>query len=237
MAAGEKSLDVIELLFELEPDAHAAMERNCRWAKYKANETVFDRESPDRDIYFVVRGGVQIVNYSRTGREISFARVMQGGYFGELAAIDGLPRSANAITIEPSLLAAITPELFMDLMSNYWPVTLKILQRFAGMVRYGDDRIMDLSTLKAEKRICAELLRLAKPFPDNPETWLIYPMWTQKEIAARVGVARETVGRVLAQLSSLGIVSRKAKALFIQDHPRLLLMAEDDDPEADEAAR
>ncbi len=237
MAASEKSLDVIELLFELEPETQAALERNCRWAQYDANETVFDRESDDRDIYFVVRGGVQIVNFSRTGREIAFARVMQGGYFGELAAIDELPRSANVITVEPSLLAAITPELFLDLLSNYWPVTLKILQRFAGMVRYADDRIMDLSTLKAEKRICAELLRLAKPFPDDPGTWLIYPMWTQREIAARVGVARETVGRVLAQLSSLGIVSRKARALFVLDHPRLEMMAEEDSAEAAEAAR
>ena len=158
----------------------------------------------------------------------------KGGYFGELAAIDGKPRSASVVTVENSLLAAVSPEVFLDLLSGHWKVTIKVLQRFAAIVRYCDDRIMDLSTLRAEKRICAELLRRAKPDPDNPGRWLIYPMWTQKEIAARVGTTRETVGRILVELASLGIVRRKAKALFVLDRTRLAVMAEDSETEEPE---
>jgi len=110
-----------------------------------------------------------------------------------------------------------SPTVFLDLLSGHWDVTVKILHRFAAIVRYCDDRIMDLSTLRAEKRICAELLRLAKPDAKNPGGWLIYPMWTQKEIAGRVGSTRETVGRVLVQLADLEIVRRQSKALFVLD--------------------
>jgi CRP-like cAMP-binding protein len=221
-----KSLEVIDLISELPLATLAELEEHCRWVRLGANETVFDRDSQDRDIYFVVRGGVQIVNYSSAGREIAYARVLQGGYFGELAAIDGKPRSASVVTVEASHLAAVSPTVFLDLLSGHWDVTVKILHRFAAIVRYCDDRIMDLSTLRAEKRICAELLRLAKPDAKNPGGWLIYPMWTQKEIAGRVGSTRETVGRVLVQLADLEIVRRQSKALFVLDRARLAAMAE-----------
>ena len=224
--ANGNKLEVIDLISELPPATLAELERRCRWERIGPNEIVFDRDSADRDIYFVVSGGARIVNYSRAGREIAYARVLKGGYFGELAAIDEKPRSASVVTVEASLLAAVSPEVFFELLSGHWKVTIKILQRFAAIVRYCDDRIMDLSTLRAEMRICAQLLRLANPDPDNPDSWLIYPMWTQKEIASRVGTTRETVGRVLSQLASLGIVERRAKALYVLDRTRLAVMAE-----------
>ena len=109
-----KKLEVINLFSELPAATLAELERRCRWVRIGSNEIVFDRDSENRDIYFVVSGGVQIVNYSRAGREIAYARVLKGGYFGELAAIDEKPRSASVVTVETSILAAVSPEVFLD---------------------------------------------------------------------------------------------------------------------------
>ncbi len=144
-----KSLEVIDLISELPLATLAELEEHCRWVRLGANETVFDRDSQDRDIYFVVRGGVQIVNYSSAGREIAYARVLQGGYFGELAAIDGKPRSASVVTVEASHLAAVSPTVFLDLLSGHWDVTVKILHRFRGAPKGAGIIFMPRSSVKA----------------------------------------------------------------------------------------
>jgi signal-transduction protein with cAMP-binding, CBS, and nucleotidyltransferase domain len=92
----EQSLAGIELLAELTEAERQSLEKACAWRSYPAHEQIIDRHSDSRDIFFVVSGRVRVVNYSLSGREISFDDIETGGYFGELAAIDGQPRSVHA---------------------------------------------------------------------------------------------------------------------------------------------
>ncbi len=68
--AQENSLQVIDLFSELPAAKLDELEQCCRWVRLGPNKTVFNRDTHDRDIYFVVHDGVQIVNYSSAGREI-----------------------------------------------------------------------------------------------------------------------------------------------------------------------
>ena len=92
---------------------------------------------------------------------------------------------------------------------------------------------MDLSTLRAVKRVYLEFLRLAKPDAINPNSWVIHPMRTQVDIASHAGTTRETVARVLAHLAEAGIVERKSKTLYIRDKPKLEMLAEVVNPDSD----
>ena len=194
---------------------------------------MLDRSDPDRDMYFVVAGTVRVVNFSPSGREIAYANVHPGNYFGELAAIDGEPRSATIIAVEDCAVASIPPAIFVKLILENADVALRVMQRLAAIVRSCDDRIMDLSTLRAEKRVEREILRIAKPDAVSPGLWTVYPMRTQFDIAARSSTTRETVGRVLTRLGHEGILERKAKTLFIRDHDALQVIAHEFEPEAD----
>ncbi len=93
-------LDGIRLFESLSPDELHAIERQCVWRHFGANDNILDQDNEDRDVYFVVRGTVQVVNYSMSGRKIAPARIPAGSYFGELAAIDAQPRSANVVAAD-----------------------------------------------------------------------------------------------------------------------------------------
>ncbi len=219
-------LDNINLLTELPVEELRDLERRATWRRYERNEQILDRNSENRDVFFVVQGAVQIANYSLSGREISLAMVSEGAYFGELSAIDDAPRSASVTASERSLLAAVSPTTFRDLLARDARIAFAVLQNMANVIRACDERIMDLSTLGAVQRVYVELLRLAGPDPAVPNFWSIYPMPTQADIAGRASTTRETVARVLSQLTSAEIVERKGKTLYLKDRGKLQALSE-----------
>jgi CRP-like cAMP-binding protein len=217
----DRRLDGIRLLASLPRDELRRLEKCCGWHHFAAGEQIFDWNSNSRDLFLIVRGRVKLVNHAMTGREIAFATDMAGGYFGELAAVDGEPRSAAAIAIEDSLLATLSAEIFNELLLKYPTVMHAVMSRLASIIRVCDERIMDLSTLGAMQRIHVELLRLAEPDPVQRNAWVIHPMPTAKTIAESALTSRETVSRVLSQLMTGGIVRRKDRSLYIADRAKL----------------
>jgi CRP/FNR family cyclic AMP-dependent transcriptional regulator len=89
----------IALFRELPVATRQALEKRCSWRNFAAQEQIIDRQSTSQDVYFIVSGRVRVVNYSMSGREISFDDIDSGNFFGELAAIDGAPRSANIVAL------------------------------------------------------------------------------------------------------------------------------------------
>lgn len=220
------SLAGIRLLNPLTAEERTAVENQCRWVKARAGEEILNKDGGNRDIFFVVDGSVAIKNYSLSGREVAFATVETGGYFGELSAVDGKPRSANVIAATECHLAALAPETFRALLEKQPIVSLTVLQKMAALVRDCDERIMDLATLSAYQRVYSQLIKMAREDPVRPESWLIYPLPTQAQIAAEASTTRETVARVLSQLAQSEICERKSKTLYIREIEKLRTLCE-----------
>jgi CRP-like cAMP-binding protein len=174
-----------------------------------------------------VRGRVRVVNYSVSGREITFDELASGSYFGELAAIDGAPRSANVIAVEDTLILALPRGAFLDAISQHPAVAARVMRRLASIVRSANERIMDLSTLAAQNRVQAELLRQAQGRERRANAAIIAPIPVHSDIASRVSTTRETVARVMNDLARKGIVERRKGALVIHDMRRLESLVED----------
>jgi CRP-like cAMP-binding protein len=206
----------IELLASLPEAELRALDQRCRWQRYAAGQQIVDRSSESRDVFFVVEGSVQAVDFSPSGREVVYAVIAAGGHFGELSAIDGLARSAFVVAIEECLLAVLTPTQFESLIRAQPEVTVALLRRLVGMIRTTDERLTEVTTLGAMARICRELLRLAQ-HDDHTGAWLIVPMPTQRDLAARTGTTRETVARTLSQLTRDGLLQRAGRTLRIYD--------------------
>ena len=183
-------------------------------------------QSHGSEVYFIVEGALQVVNYSPSGREVSFAQVPAGGYIGEMSAIDSKTRSATVVALEGTVLASILSETFKSLLLDYPKIALVVLQNLAAMVRAADERIMDLSTLSAINRVQSEILRLAVPDQDNHNLAVISPLMTHSDIAARASTTRETVSRILSNLTRIRIVERANKSLRVLDVERLTNMIE-----------
>ena len=199
--------------------------KHANLRRCSADEEILSRDEQAGDVYFVLKGEVRIVNYSATGREVAYAIVPAGGYFGELSAIDGRPRSANVLAVEDCLLATLTPAAFKEILAGDAQLAMKVMDKLVRIIRSADDRILDLATLSAYQRVYVEVLRMKKPDPVRPNSWLIYPLPTQAQIAALASTTRETVARVLSQLSHDHIAERKSKTLYIRELAKLQALA------------
>lgn len=222
------SLNGITLLAELTADRREAVAKLCRWKRYGAGEQIIDRQSETRDVFFVVSGRARVVIYSISGREVTLDDIEAGGFFGELAALDGAPRSASVMAITDCLVAALPPEAFMRVICDNASVAVQVLSRLAAVVRAATDRIVDLSTLGANNRVQAEILRRAQEArTDDGNRAVIRPIPIHSEVASRVSTTRETVARVLNDLARKGIVRRDRDALIVEDLGRLEVMVAD----------
>ena len=222
-----KALHRIKLFSGLLPEDLQKIEEICRYKRFSANEQIFDRHSKTRDVFFVIRGKVRVVNYSLAGREITLDDVSEGEYFGELAALDGQPRSASIMALTDCLIVALSPAHFVQVLERHPKVALRALRRLSHIVRRSTERIMDLSTLGANNRVHADLLRLAEAGDKKDNTVMIKPIPVHGDIASRMGTTRETVARVLNDLSRRGIVKRTKDALVVSDLARLNEIVED----------
>lgn len=221
------ALTDIQLLSELSPNEVEVVEKNCRWKTYGASEQIIDQHSDSRDIFFVAEGRVRVVNYSLSGREITFDDLEAGSHFGELAAIDGLPRSASVMALTEVRIASLPAEQFHSIVLDHPAIALKLMKHLAHLVRTSTSRIMELSTLGANNRIHADLLRMARKVTEDDMTAIIAPIPVHSDVASRVSTTRETVARVMNDLARKGILERQKAALVVKDLERLEDMVED----------
>lgn len=211
------SLDNVRLLADLAPADRERLARMCRWKKFAQGEQIIDSQGESRDVYFIVAGSVRIANYSLSGREVTLADFAAGDYFGELAAIDGAPRSASVAALEETTVAALPPEHFLRLVTEHPSLAKAVMRNLTRVVRSSTERIMDLSTLGANNRVHAELLRLARAVSTDGRRAEIKPIPHHSDIASRVSTTRETVARVFSDLARSGVVKRQKDSLLVME--------------------
>ena len=215
----------IELLAGLPAAALDELATRCAWRTYRAGQHVISRASRDRDLYLVVSGTVRVTTYAASGRQTTFRDVDAGDWFGELAAIDGHPRSADVVAVADALLASMAPGVFWKLLRDQPTVAERLLARMSGLVRQLSERLVDLSTLDVQNRLIVELLGLARAGRVEGNVAFIDPAPKHADLASRVSTYREQVTRELASLARTGILERAGGALVVRDLARLARLA------------
>lgn len=214
-------LSSIKILAGLTPEQRRDFEISCRWKRFAAEEPVIDQSDMTRDVYFIVRGRVRVVNFALSGKEVALDDIVSGGHFGELAAIDGQPRSSTVVAVEDSDIAKMAPERFLKLMRTYPSVAMEVMKAMARVIRASTERIVDLSTLGANNRVHGELLRQARNAKRDDNIAIIRPIPVHGEMASRASTTRETVARVFSELTKQGIIKRERDALIVTDYAAL----------------
>jgi cAMP-binding proteins - catabolite gene activator and regulatory subunit of cAMP-dependent protein kinases len=202
---------------ELSPSDTERASAQCHWRWYEPEERILSQEDRSTDVFFIVQGRVRITNYSPDRSEVSFRDMGVGEIFGELAAIDGLPRSASAVALSVALLASMPARTYWRLLEAHPALTRHCLIRLARLVRALSDRVVEFATLSVRDRICAELLRLAARRSGREGLWEIERMPTHAELANRVATHREAVTRVLHKLELDGTIRREGRKLILAD--------------------
>lgn len=225
--SAQHTLANIALLDGLPIEVIEELNKQCRWKWYDTNEQIIDRQAESTDVFFIVDGRVRIVIYTVGGKEITLDDFTEGKQFGEMAAIDGLPRSASVMAIQKSLLAAMPQSRFIALLTGHSIVAERVLKNMANIIRISNERIMDLSTLGAANRVHAEILRQARDNMTDEDEAFISPIPIHSEIGSRISSTRETVARVMNDLARKGFVERKKDGLIVRNIDELSQMVED----------
>ncbi len=208
-------------------DELRSLEQVCTFRRFADHEQIIDRQSNTTDVFLVVEGRVRVVNYSLSGKEITLEDLEAGAHFGELSALDSQPRSASVMALENCLVASLPQDRFLQVISQRADIAYRLLRSLAKIVRSSTDPIMDLSTLAANNRVQADLLRQAQTGLVGTNQAEIRPIPVHGDIASRVSTTRETVARVLSDLARQNIVERKKDVLLIKDLAQLREMVEE----------
>jgi CRP-like cAMP-binding protein len=226
--ASEHTLKGVRIFSEVPEKVLKDIERHrCRWGHYKPGELIIDYLDKSDDVFFAISGQVSVTLYSLTGRVVSFRELGPGQTFGELAALDGGPRSASVHVRTEALIARMTAEQFREVLQDHPAVALAVLRDLVENIRDLTTRVYEFSTLPVSKRLQAELLRLAKLTLQESDGFCVLPMPTHEELASRISTHREAVTRELSHLTNIGVIERQGRKLVIKDFDRLNAMVRD----------
>jgi CRP-like cAMP-binding protein len=182
-------------------------------------QMVFWQDDPGEAMFVLLEGSVKLIVCSRDGELMELHRHDAPATFGELALLDGGPRSAAAEAVERSTLLVVTRPELLRLLRIDEQVAEALLRTLGTMVRRTTRQISDLAFLSLQGRVAAKLLDLTGP--DGDRTRRV----TQVELATMVGGARQTVNQALRSLESRGYIRSAGRSFEILDREQLRRLA------------
>ncbi|GGG37913.1 Crp/Fnr family transcriptional regulator [Chelatococcus composti] len=191
-------------------------ETRCNWRRFDENEVLVDFEDASTDVYFLVAGDVRILVRTQSGKEVILGEMRGGQFFGELAAIDGVKRSANVTALTRGEVCIMPAAVFREIVFASRVVCDKVLRLLAGRVRELNARLMEHSVLDLRHRLYSELLRLSQPRAGHPGERVVTPPPYHHVLAARIGCRREQVTREFTALTNENLVERTRGALILK---------------------
>lgn len=205
----------------------ADVARGLRRRRFRRNEVIFHQGDPGDSLHIVATGAVKILLPSAEGEEAIIATVRPGDFFGELALLDGAPRSATAEALEVSETLVLSRDVFRDLVANDPRLRDALLTGLAHELRRLTGHVEELHFLDLAGRLAMRLTRLAREADPHArgEVRLDWP-FTQSDLAAMIGGTRQSVNKLLSGLLDDDLVSIERDTLVITDVDRLARRAE-----------
>lgn len=185
-------------------------------------QCVFVQDEPGDRMYVLAEGAVKLFVASRDGGIVELVRHRPPATFGEVALLDGGPRSASAEAVERSTLLVVTRAELLRLLRAEDQVAEALLRTLGTIVRRTTRQVSDLVFLDLQGRIARPLLALATDGDGMARTRRV----TQAELASMVSGARQTVNQALRSLESRGYIRADGRSFEILDRRRLEHLAE-----------
>lgn len=205
----------IPLLAGLTPDELGNLAMHMQVRRFGKGEYVVQKGSAGDVLMFLLAGCLQAVNYTRDGKEIGLNLITPGNFFGELALIDGLPRSASIIAIESAAVAYLARDRALGLIYGKPALAERMLKHFASTVRNLTHYRELLALPHAHQRLYALLCQIKTRAHDGRDVVVNLP--TQQQIAIMINTSRETVSRILTELQQKGVLKKEQRTLYITD--------------------
>jgi CRP-like cAMP-binding protein len=215
------------LLFERAGEsALVDVARHLRRRRFRRGEVIFHQGDPGDALHLVDSGAVKIVLPSEHGEEAIIATLRRGDFFGELALLDGAPRSATAVALEASETWTLSRDLFHDLLDRDPSLRDSLLAGLARELRRLTGQVEELHFLDLAGRLAMRLARLARESDATADEVRLDWPYTQSDLAAMIGGTRQSVNKLLSGLVERGLVVIERDTLTIPDVDALVREAD-----------
>jgi CRP/FNR family cyclic AMP-dependent transcriptional regulator len=192
----------------------------ARVEHYSAGRKIFEKGAPGRSMMAIIRGSVRIsASSASVGRELVLTILQPSEIFGEIALLDGQPRTADATAVTDCELLVLDHREFLPFLEHRPDVSLQLLKVFCHRLRHTNEHVEHAVFEHMNRRLARTLLHLAGRTPrtgkaDNPSCPIHV---SQQELADMVGATRESVNRKLHAWQSAGLVRLGSRLIIITD--------------------
>ena len=210
-------LENLSLFARLDRDELASLAARARVEQHPAGSTIFLRGSPGRCMMAVLRGGVRISSPSAGGREIVLNIINPGEVFGEIALLDGLERTADAVATTDCDLLVLDRRDFRPVLLRHPEFCVGLLELLCQRLRQTSLQVEDALFERLDGRVAKALFRLVCPPGTAPPAGPIPLQLSQLQLANLVGASRESINRTLRAWQREGIVELTRGSIVIRD--------------------
>jgi len=228
----EELLGATPLFADANADELALLAARCQTVRLPARSLLFSRGDPGDRLYLLVSGVVRIGAVSPDGREVTYALVRPGHVFGEVAVLDGGPRTADCSVTEDAELVALERRHLIAFLERRPVHYTRLLGILCQRVRSADALLEDLFFLAATNRLAKHLIMLGDTMGEKAAAHGdITIRVSQQEVADHIGISRERVNKLLTKWEQAGLVGLWRGRITLKDVEALddLIGADKDD--------
>jgi CRP-like cAMP-binding protein len=204
------------LFGELDPEALARLADRAIERTYKKGQLIFYQGDPAEALFIVIEGRVKVVVVNEDGNEMLLVTLEPLDVFGEVALIDGEPRSASAETLEQTRVLVLTRATFLEALRESPAMTESLLRSLGAVLRRLTEQTADLVFLDLHGRVAKLLVGLAEKNGLTEEGSELDLQLTQSDLAAMVGGSRQSVNQILKSFERRGFVELHGRKLVLK---------------------
>lgn len=210
-------LKQVPIFSDLDEGALRLVSSKSRILKFRKNTILMNEGETGESLYLISSGKVKIFISDENGDEMTLFIEGPGSYIGEISLLDHAPRTASAMTLEPTEVILISKQAFFELISEKPEIAFSIISGLTKKMRRATENIRSLALKNVYQRLVLKLLELAD---DENGINTISTRYTNLELGKMIGASREMVGKVLAELTrGEYIEQRDGKMFLLKDFP------------------
>jgi CRP-like cAMP-binding protein len=217
------------ILRHLQRDDLKRLAATAHIARHPRAAVIFQKGDPGSSMMAVIRGRVKICAFSADGRELLLNIIDQGGIFGEVAILDGRPRTADAVALDETDLLVLERDRFLPFLAGNPEALSRLLAALCQKLRQTSAHLEDALLREAPSRLASGLLRLAETFGrPGPSGIILTIKLSQQQIGNLIGTSRESVNKNLGDWTRAGHLAMEGGYIVIRDRALLqdIAMAE-----------
>ncbi len=203
-------LEAAQIFSEMDADAREALTAEFRPITFNDGQAIFSRGDEGRELYLVLSGRVRLSVLTAEGRELSFAHAGEGDIFGEIAMLDGSPRTADATAVKKTQAMSLSRAALDGVVQRSPALAHSIISFLCRRLREADMQLEGVALHRIEVRLARYLAGLAQQVaPDRDEGEVDVELgMSQGELALLLGASRPKVNGAFTMLEDQGIVER-----------------------------